>query len=273
MKAHVIIIFSLAVLIGMPNVSAQSFKDKLKKKTEKIVKQKVEKQVKTGASKKVSSKKSNTTLKQQSSKIVSIGTLPISLQNHTALFAPVIVGKNKAIDAKWGIRSVKAEMPPKEETKQVGWNDSRAWLYEMDNKSIVDEFLIMHKCIETGYFAPTSPAALRYFEVKGELWDRVEALDRMVELYNEFKEDYANGDSFAERESELMESHLGFGEYQRAIRSSIEPFFLVYTMEINNEEVKYKFAMDKTKEYFEAHGGYQNAHKGKFTVWNPYHHY
>lgn len=40
MKAHVIIIFSLAVLIGMPNVSAQSFKDKLKKKNRKNCKTK-----------------------------------------------------------------------------------------------------------------------------------------------------------------------------------------------------------------------------------------
>lgn len=153
------------------------FQRQIKEKTEKIVKQKVEKQVKTGASKKVSSKKSNTTSKQQSSKITTGASLPISLQNHTALFAPVITKKSKEIDAKLGTKSVKAEMPPKEETKQVGWNDSRAWLYEMDNKSIMDEFLIMHKCIETGYFGPTSPAAQRYFEVKGELWDRVEALD------------------------------------------------------------------------------------------------
>lgn len=95
----------------------------------------------------------------------------------------------------------------------------------------------------------------------------------MVEYYNEFKDSYTWNDGFAEENSKMMEGHLGRAAYQRAIRSSIEPFFLVYTMEINNEEVKYKFAGDKTKAYFEAHGGYQNAHKGKFTVWNPYHHY
>lgn len=172
-----------------------------------------------------------------------------------------------------GTKSVKAEMPPKEETKQVGWNDNLVNFLEMDNESIVKYFLILHKCMETKYLQPTSPAAHMYFEIKGELWKRVEALNRMVELYNEFKDDYANGDSFAERDSELLESHLGFGEYQRVIRSSIEPFFIHHEgMEFTGFE---KFIGDDsdTKAYFEAHGGYQNAHKGKFTVWNPYHHY
>lgn len=125
--------------------------------------------------------------------------------------------------------------------------------------------------METKYLQPTSPAAHEYFQAKREVWKRVEALDRMVEFYNEFKDSYTSNDGFAESQSKLMESHLGREEYQRVIRSSIEPFF-VYQKGMEYAQLK-KFAGDGTKAYFEAHGGYQNAHKAKFTVWNPYHHY
>ncbi len=261
MNALTVIVLCMVVLVSTTDASAQSLKDKFKKKTEKVTRQ-----VKQEASKKLSSKKSDKTLKQSSNKIIQNNTsLPNSLKNRTALFAPITT--KGQIDAKHGIKSIKAEKPPKDETKQPDWNDNRTNLYEMDNKSIVEEFLILHECMESKYLQPTSPAAHRYFEVKRELWNRVETLDRMVEHYNEFKDFYTEGDGFDEGESKLMESLLKTGTYQRVVRSSIEPFF------IHHKGIDLEFFVEKqTKAYFEAHGGYVNAHKVKWTVWNPYNH-
>lgn len=274
MKSRTIFILSLAVLIGVPNASAQSFKERLKNATKKVeqkVKQEIKQEV---APQKLPEKSSNsssssrnkeqpkrhgTTAGTDNKKNVNDKTsIALFGGDHTALFAPV----GDTINAKYGTKSVVPVKPPKEETKQPDWNDARVYIYELDNKSLVDEYLMLDDCIESGYISNSSPASFRYNSLLDELVARTNVLNTMVEHYNEAKDNYNSDDkSFTDLELNfIIRNVLDARAYKTLIRSSLAPLFSL------NTRTKKTFIEDSTKEYFNAHGGYENAHKVKWTV-------
>lgn len=262
MKKHSILILSVALLIGAPNASAQSFlKDKLKKVTNKISKQvekKIPKKVKDAAKNVEDVTNDIKGVANDVQNATSAVTGKAINVNHTALFAPM----GDPVDASYGTVSMKLQKPPYDETKQPDWNDSHEFgsAYELDNESLIENYKMMLECLDSKYISPTSPAVHTYYNLLDELSARIEALDRMVEHYNEAKYEYENGElEWAKLESEKVASYLKRGAYHRLVRSSIEPFFT------NGLWIK-----TETKEYFEAHGGYKDAHKAKFTVWDTY---
>lgn len=274
MKSRTIFILSLAILIGVPNASAQSFKERLKNATKKVeqkVKQEIKQEV---APQKLPEKSSNsssssrnkeqpkrhgTTAGTDNKKNVNDKTsIALFGGDHTALFAPV----GDTINAKYGTKSVVPVKPPKEETKQPDWNDARVYIYELDNKSLVDEYLMLDDCIESGYISNSSPASFRYNSLLDELVARTNVLNTMVEHYNEAKDNYNSDDkSFTDLELNfIIRNVLDARAYKTLIRSSLAPLFSL------NTRTKKTFIEDSTKEYFNAHGGYENAHKVKWTV-------
>jgi hypothetical protein len=257
MKARVFLILSLAVLMGTPNTSAQSFKEKFKKVTEKVGQQ-VKQEVKNSGKKSDNtSNRNKETPKRQGNQHAKDKTSTVNLpETHTAFFAPL----GEPVDAKYGIKSMKPVRPPKEETKQPDWNDARTHVYELDNQSLADEFQMLDDCINSGYIDATGPASFRYHNVKDELVNRADALNKMVNLYNEAKDEYDSDEQgFIDLNNNRLAAHLKGRLYQTVIRSSIAPFFTLKGNWISNE----------AKTYFKAHGGYENAHKANWTVWNP----
>ena len=161
MKLRTIILFSLVGFIGgVQTASAQSFKDRFKSAVNKV-KQEVKQEVSKTKSVGTSSLKGKLPVMTNSSSSL-FGA------NHTALFAPVGTPTN----AKYGIKKVTPVKPPKEDAKQPDWNDARTYVYELDNQSLVDEYLMLEKCMETKYINPTGPASFRYHSVLDELVDR-----------------------------------------------------------------------------------------------------
>ncbi len=260
----------MAVLIGSPDASAQSFKERLKNAAKKV-EQKVEQKV---ASKKSDNTSSGGKEQPKSSYNATLGTGTYSGKDkatetlfgkdHTALFAPV----GTPVDAKYGTKSVTPVKPPKEWAKQPDWNETRTFVYELDNKSLVDEFVMMCECRDSGYIDPLSPAYSRHGQLLDELSDRTDALNIMVENYNDAVFEYARFITGEDDENEwLVELHynvvynrvLASRAYHTLIRSSLAPLFSL------NDYIK-DFIEDYVKVYFDAHGGYENAHKAKWTV-------
>ena len=256
MKLRAIIFFSLIGIFGeTPTASAQSLKGLFKSAVNKV-KQEVKQEV------------NNTTSKTKSAGTSSVkGKLPAMNNsssslfgaNHTALFAPV----GTTINAKYGIKKVTPVKPPKEDVKQPDWNDARTYIYELDNQSLVDEYLMLKKCMETKYINPTGPASFRYHSVLDELVERTSRLNRMVEYYNEAN-DAANDEdevAFADEFIDLLIGQvLKQDSYKRMVRSSLAPFATLNKLSGKN------FMENETMDYFEKHGGLQNAHKANFTV-------
>lgn len=271
MKAHAIILLGLAAfLMGTPGASAQSFKEKLKKATEEVGQQ-VKKEVAEKTSRKVQGKstakssadKPTAKSRQGSSQSAAKAATTDLPKTHTALFAPL--GEQ---DAKYGSKSVAVSKPPKDETKQVAWNDSRVSPWEFDNQSLVDEFLLLNELIESRYFTATSPAFFPYCDVKDELNARIDMLVNLVALYNETQIDYKTreqeGAGYEDQWVIDLDHHqlsniLKRREYHALVRSSIAPLFTM----------KGTWIDDDVKKYFDAHGGYENAHKAELTVWDP----
>lgn len=183
-----LLILSLVVLSGAPCASAQSFKERLKNAAKKI-EQKVKQEV---APKKLPEKSGNTSsLDSELQKRHDAMVGPDNNKNaedeaptvrlpetHTALFAPL----GYPVEATYGIKSVKPVMPPREASDQVNWSEKQPNVYELDNQSLVAEFLMLDDCFADGYIKTLTPAHWRYDEiVKGELWARVGALNKMVE--------------------------------------------------------------------------------------------
>lgn len=250
MKTRTAILVSIAVLLGVPDASAQSFLGKLKKTVKNAVKQEVSDKVTDKTTKVVKTTTGKSTSATSSKTGGTSSSLPA---DHTALFAPI----GQAVDSKYGTKTVKAERPPKDETKQPDWNDARISVYELDNKSLVEEFLLLDECLNNKYFRATSPAFARYSAVLDELSQRTKALEKMVDYYNEASDYEADGDTgFAKENYKLLGGILKGRPYKTLIRSSVAPFF---TSE--RELIKKNVAT-----YFNAHGGYENAHKAKFTV-------
>lgn len=177
-------------------------------------------------------------------------------KEHTALFAPL----GYPADASWGVKAVKPVIPPTAATKQVDWVDKQPNIFQLDNQSAIDEFLLLDQCKEDGYIEPLTPADHRYYNIKGEVFARAEELNAMVRYYNELLDEYDSEDPqwVIENIETKLADLLGGDLYKRTIRSSIAPFFAL------------KGAIDEdTKAYFAAHGGYENAVNKNLTVWDP----
>ena len=177
-------------------------------------------------------------------------------KEHTALFAPL----GYPADASWGVKAVKPVIPPTAATKQVDWVDKQPNIFQLDNQSAIDEFLLLDQCKEDGYIEALTPADHRYYDIKGEVFARAEELNAMVRYYNELLDEYDSEDPqwVIENIETKLADLLGGDLYKRTIRSSIAPFFAL------------KGAIDEdTKAYFAAHGGYENAVNKNLTVWDP----
>ena len=276
MKTRNILILCTAFLVSMPSADAQSFKDGLKSLGDKIGKQ----IVKTTSSKPTSSKPTSskpTTQKPAASKTsdrdkalqkqydAMMGNAPemeddaptVKLPNeHTALFAPL----GYPVEAAYGTLTVKPSMPPQSPDAQVNWSEKQPYVFNLNNKSLVDEYLLLDDCFKNGYFKTFTPAHARYENVGGELYERAKALNKLVELMAEARSEYG-GESpqwVINGLHDKIASILEGEEYKTLIKSSISPFFTVKGL-IN----------DVTKEYFQKHGGYENATKVTMTKWDP----
>ena len=272
MNTRTILLLSLAALATGPALSAQSLRENLKKAAEKVGKQ-IEQEV----TKNLPVKKGTTTkrasgtssrdaeLEKQYEAMLGPGVgnaedepptakLP---KQHTALFAPL----GYPIEASYGLKKAKPQLPPKQAEKQVDWTEKLPYIYELDNQSLVDEFLLLDQCVEDGYIHNLTPAMARYDNVKGEFFARADALNGMVEQYNEAMDEY-NSETYQwvingihRKLADILDSR----EYKTVVRTSLTPLFLL----------KGNFVNEKTKKYFELYGGYENAINVKMTVWDP----
>ena len=175
---------------------------------------------------------------------------------HTALFAPL----GYPVEAAYGTLTVKPSMPPQSPDAQVNWSEKQPNIFNLNNKSLVDEFLLLDDCFKNGYFKTLTPAHARYENVEGELYARANELNKLVELMAEARSEYGSEspqwviNGLHDKIASILEGN----KYKTLIKSSISPFFTVKGL-IN----------DETKEYFQKHGGYENATKVTMTKWDP----
>ena len=114
--------------------------------------------------------------------------------------------------------------------------------------------------METKYITFTSPAAFGFFNLREELLARCKALDQMVAGYNmvvnEYENFYAddgmNHSVLLDQAKDRLCDALKNEHYKSTIRTSLVPLK--------------EYLESETVEYFEKHGGLENAHKAKFTV-------
>ena len=175
---------------------------------------------------------------------------------HTALFAPL----GYPVEAAYGTLTVKPSMPPQSPDAQVNWSEKQPYVFNLNNKSLVDEYLLLDDCFKNGYIKTFTPAHARYENVGDELYARANALNKLVEFMAEARSEYG-GESpqwVINGLHDKIASILEGEEYKTLIKSSISPFFTVKGL-IN----------DVTKEYFQKHGGYENATKVTMTKWDP----
>lgn len=290
MKARAIIILGAALLLGSPCASGQSFLEGLRQVGRQISKHLEENSSSTSQSS--SSRQSSTSQekqrssqqqqRQQSSRDRQLEQQYEAMlgpdagkdsetQNpqdlpglrlpatHTALFAPL----GYPVDASWGVRKVKPVMPPMAAAKQVDWVDKMPYIYELDNQSVVDEFLLLDQCKEDGYIERLTPADHRHESIRSELWARASALNDLVSNYNELLDEYADAEEpqwVVRHVEDKLVAVLGSDAYKRTLRSSLVPLFTL----------KGDFINPETREYFKAHGGYENAVNESLTVWDPH---
>ena len=180
--------------------------------------------------------------------------------NHTALFAPV----GTPLDAKWGVKAASVSKPPKHDADQPDWNDTRPTAYELDNKSLVDEYIVLRDCMDSNYISHNGPAAIRYFSVLEELSARTKMLDRMVQCYDDTNDCLSDDDpderAFGPGWVDTFIGILKTREYKIVLRSSLATFATL------NEVTKQNWLKKRTLEYFQQYGGFENAHKAKWTV-------
>ena len=51
-------------------------------------------------------------------------------------------------------------MPPREASDQVNWSEKQPNVYELDNQSLVAEFLMLDDCFADGYIKTLTPGTL-----------------------------------------------------------------------------------------------------------------
>lgn len=271
MKRIITLLLAVAAIsVAAPDAAAQSFKERLKQAAEKArskVKEEVSKITSGVTSGGTSSSASSSSGTSGGSVDISSasgvfytksvnGNETVSLpDSHTALFAPL----GKAVNAKYGTKSVKPVKPPKDETKQPDYLDKLPDIRTFDNQSLFDECDMLYKLMfEENYLDPTGPCCFRWSALKDEIEVRRKALEGLVEKYLECKYAYAEGDkAWIDSDNRALARILEGDAYRVVIRSSIMPYFRG-----DDRNPWYD-------EYFKIHGGYENAHKAKFTVWNP----
>lgn len=279
MKTKSILILCTAFLVSVPCADAQSFKEGLKSIGDKIGKQIVKKTQsgksqttgnkpttnKPAARKPAASKTSDRDKALQKRYDAMMGNVPemedeaptVKLPNeHTALFAPL----GYPVEAAYGTLTVKPGMPPQSPDAQVNWTEKLPNIFNLNNKSLVDEYLLLKDCFDNGYFKTLTPANARLENVEGELYARANELNKLVELMAEVRDEYGSESPqwVINGLHEKIASILEGDKYKTLIKSSISPFFTVKGL-IN----------DETKEYFQKHGGYENATKVTMTKWDP----
>lgn len=260
MKSRVVLMCLVGLVAITTDASAQSLLDKVKKAANKAAQEVVQKATKEVKQKVINNKQTDgkPTDKASSGKdsqSVSSHTLPFPEKN-TALFAPL----GYPCDPLWGTKPHTLSKPPREETKQPDWMDARPAEPEYDNASLVKAYKMLKECLETKYFGMTSPAAFGLFNVEKELTARCNALDDMVKYYTMVMDEYENlsyddgldHGALLEQAKSYLCNALKNNHYKSTIRTSIAPL---------KEYLRWE-----TVEYFEKHGGFENAHKAKFTV-------
>lgn len=260
MKARMALVLGMALSLSAPSASAQSLKDRFKKAAQKVGKQAKETVVQTVVPKEVKTATKTTSKagkKTTASKSTKSGGSTVNIPlNHNALFAPL----GTPVDAKKGRTSASVTKPPKEESKQPAWNDARPSVDELDNKSLVAEFVLLEDCVVSRYVSPSGPIAVRFGIVGAELRARVRALDAFAEACEDLLDTYADDDvdqSFIDSANRTFASCLKRDSYHRVVRSSIAPIIEMKGCELGGRTVSY------FKKY-----GYANAHK-QLTQWNP----
>lgn len=98
----------------------------------------------------------------------------------------------------------------------------------MNNKSLVDEFLLLDDCFKNGYFKTLTPAHARYENVEGELYARANELNKLVELMAEVRSEYGSESPqwVINGLHDKIASILEGDKYKTLIKSSISPFSL-----------------------------------------------
>lgn len=276
MKLYVFLICLMGLMATAPDASAQSFLNKVKRAVSKTAQEAVQKTKQDAVNKakqeveqktnlkvtpevvnnKPTARKSiGKTLSGKSSSSAGSHTLPFP-KDHTALFEPL----GYPCDPTWGTKQHTLSKPPHDLTKQPDWMSARPAEVEYDNASLVKAFEMLDECMETKYLTAISPAAFGFSNMLGELEARCKALNAMVNCYTAVMDEYENfyeddgmnhGVMLDEAKDNLCNA-LKNDHYKSTIRSSIAPLK--------------KYLESKTVEYFEKHGGLENAHKAKFTV-------
>lgn len=180
-------------------------------------------------------------------------------EKHTALLAPL----GYDIDSKDGRLSQKPQVPPAKAADQVNWRSNQP-AANLDNASMVAEYNILNEAAASGKVDFDLSPAWHYFHmIKDMLYERIHAIEMLPKKIKEAKDEYTMGDDTYNwvingLHDEIVRI-LDSGPYKEAIRSSIEPLFTVNMFD----------DIDATRKYYEEHGGLKDAHKAKFTHWDP----
>ncbi len=285
--ARTTLILSLAILVGAPYASSQSFGELLKKAAEAAgqkAKEQIIQEAGEAVQQQLQGKKSGTSSKKKSSSTRASSARDQEIERqanallgpdgnrniedeeptvrlpetHTALFAPI----GYPVEPEYGTKRVKPSMPPAKAEDQVSWSEKQPATNTLDNQSLVDEYILLHDLVEDGYIAPLTPAAWRYDEhVLSELGARANELNGMVSKIREITYEYTVTDTYNWVINGLhrdLADILNGNYYKTVIRSSLEPIFALDG-----------FINEETKKYFEEHGGYKNAINENLTVWSP----
>ena len=242
MKSRLFFICTICLLAITTEASAQSFLKKLKQKV-------------NNATREVVNRAKDKATQEETPQTSSPRTLPFP-KNHTALFAPL----GYPCDPIWGTKPHKLSKPPYELEKQPDWMDSRPLEPEYDNASLVKAFKMLDECMKTGYINAVAPAGDGYANVRRELDARCDALEKMVERYKSVLEEYEqyyyddgiNHGILLDNAKDQLCDALKNDHYKSVIRSSLAPLK--------------EYLESEVLEYFEQHGGLENAHKAQFTV-------
>lgn len=265
---------TIALLLCTPVAYTQSFgnlfREAAHKATQQVVRKTVEKATEKASENDNTAKQSkrDKQLEQRVDAMVHPGASKDVMQDeaptirlpkqHTALFAPL----GYPIEEHFGTLSVKQPVfPPKKAAAQVDWVDKQPYVLDMDNQSLVDEYLMLDKAESKGVDMTLSPAWHRYHALRDVLIDRCEVLNNFVEWYNEVTNEYTMDDTYnwvINGDHRRMVDLIGGDTYKALIRSSLVPLF-----------TQTSWIDDDTRTYFAAHGGYENAHKIKWTHWDP----
>ena len=155
-------------------------------------------------------------------------------EQHTALFAPL----GYPVEAQYGVKTAKPSMPPREPSKQVDWVGKQPNIFELDNQSLVDTYLLLNDCFDDGYIELWSPAHSHLDNVKEELWARAGVLNDLVEQYNEAHDEYGMEDTpqwVLDGIHDKIGTILDGRSYKTVIKSSLVPIFTMRGSFIKDE--------------------------------------